>query len=543
MPRTPFLGPAFLKGVRRNYMRNLVLKTRRMATNGQDGGDNGSSKTSQEAQEKNTRAREFMITRLRNNGAIYTDPSLKTRIHTCTHQANIMMEDRHCLARYSVVDKQVNSNDAVVAAILDGHAGHGCSDWSSHYMIPLLARRLRMLDDLKVGKENDSDFGLGLLRRLALAHALHDTDQEFFCNAEMDFRESIKSSSGETRIPQQHPGFAGACTLMVHVTVDAITVANTGDCRAIIAEANSTSESGYVAKQLTLDHTGSEPSEIARLRALKPQEQDVVSEARVKGVLQPTRSLGDGQFKTKALPLPGLPMNQILRQDALSGRVSTGFVWDPPYVSCQPDTTTFARTPEQRFLVLATDGVWDNLSNQEVADIVGAHLGKETENDIAASVVYESLQKAAKRLKASKEGGFHMAGDAELTFLLMDMPPGQRRYIYDDITVMVIDLHGRPQTGDRSLVVETGEVEPKPTIARREYFPNGAPGKRKDEVPQTLLQQLKVRGDQLVREFWPNLSSWTTNRLSIHGAVEIPEVDGSCTDVVNAVRGASKSKL
>lgn len=39
-------------------------------------------------------------------------------------------------------------------------------------------------------------------------------------------------------------------------------------------------------------------------------------------------------------------------------------------VSSKPEVTEFIVQPEDKFVVIATDGVWEFLSNQEVADIV-----------------------------------------------------------------------------------------------------------------------------------------------------------------------------
>lgn len=41
-----------------------------------------------------------------------------------------------------------------------------------------------------------------------------------------------------------------------------------------------------------------------------------------------------------------------------------------PFVSGQPDLTCHKRTAADRFLVLASDGLWDEVSNKEVAKIL-----------------------------------------------------------------------------------------------------------------------------------------------------------------------------
>ncbi len=43
-----------------------------------------------------------------------------------------------------------------------------------------------------------------------------------------------------------------------------------------------------------------------------------------------------------------------------------------PYVTCEPDIETRLLTEDDDYLVLASDGVWDVLSNEDVAKIVRA---------------------------------------------------------------------------------------------------------------------------------------------------------------------------
>lgn len=63
----------------------------------------------------------------------------------------------------------------------------------------------------------------------------------------------------------------------------------------------------------------------------------------VKGRLQPTRSFGDFYLKYKEYNFTRIP-------------VFTG-----PYIDAAPLVTHFALTPAHKSLLLATDGLWDEL--------------------------------------------------------------------------------------------------------------------------------------------------------------------------------------
>jgi pyruvate dehydrogenase phosphatase len=50
---------------------------------------------------------------------------------------------------------------------------------------------------------------------------------------------------------------------------------------------------------LSVDQTGGNPDEAARIRAEHPDEEKAVSKGRVLGTLEPSRSFGDGIYKWK----------------------------------------------------------------------------------------------------------------------------------------------------------------------------------------------------------------------------------------------------
>jgi serine/threonine protein phosphatase PrpC len=60
--------------------------------------------------------------------------------------------------------------------------------------------------------------------------------------------------------------------------------------------------------------------------------------------------------------------------------------------SAMPDVTVHEIQPEHEFMVLACDGIWDVLSNQEVVDFVRVRIAQNMEPDIVsistASCVY-----------------------------------------------------------------------------------------------------------------------------------------------------------
>jgi len=84
----------------------------------------------------------------------------------------------------------------------------------------------------------------------------------------------------------------------------------------------------------------------------------------VKGRLQPTRSLGDFYLKHPDYNFTNLS-------------VFTG-----PYIDYRPQVTHFKRLKDDKYLILATDGMWDELNDEEVEKISKKHQGERLVNSL-----------------------------------------------------------------------------------------------------------------------------------------------------------------
>jgi serine/threonine protein phosphatase PrpC len=69
-----------------------------------------------------------------------------------------------------------------------------------------------------------------------------------------------------------------------------------------------------------------------------------------------------------------------------------------PYVTCEPEITSKALSDEDEYVVLASDGVWDVLSNEDVARLVKMHL-------VAASTATGGSAAASGAAPAGVAGG------------------------------------------------------------------------------------------------------------------------------------------
>jgi pyruvate dehydrogenase phosphatase len=170
------------------------------------------------------------------------------------------------------------------------------------------------------------------------------------------------------------PALSGSCALLSFYDSKAKTlrVACTGDSRAVLGRRTATGK--WSATPLSSDQTGSNPDEEARMRKLHPGEQWVIRNGRVLGGLEPTRAFGDASYKWTE------EISSRLRS-SFFGRSPSPLLKTPPYVTAEPVVTTTQINPEKGdFVVMATDGLWEMLTNEEVVGLVGKWIETQTGN-------------------------------------------------------------------------------------------------------------------------------------------------------------------
>lgn len=128
---------------------------------------------------------------------------------------------------------------------------------------------------------------------------------------------------------------AGCTACVALMTKDAIYCANSGDSRCVMAR-------GTTALEMSEDHKPDNAGELRRIEAAG----GFVEEGRVRGILSLSRALGDLEYKlNKKIPV------------------------EAQMITCVPEIKKVAMTPEDKFVVIACDGIWDCLTSQECVDV------------------------------------------------------------------------------------------------------------------------------------------------------------------------------
>ncbi|XRM38808.1 hypothetical protein ABZX51_002204 [Aspergillus tubingensis] len=262
------------------------------------------------------------------------------------------------------------------------------------------------------------------------------------------------------KVKRLAPAYAGSCALLslYDPASRMLHVACTGDSRAVLARKRA--DGGWEAVPLSVDQTGKNEDEIARLRAEHPGEDEVVKGGRVLG-LAVSRAFGDCQWKWP-LEFQNDVQKRFYGPAPLTPRYP---VRTPPYLTAEPVvTSTRIGDGEPAFLIMATDGLWDMMSSQQAVDLVGRWLEGaavgEKSSRLESSGRFDFSQfwdevdwqfveertavqddNAAVHLVRNSLGGNHhemIAGRLAFSF------PASRR-VRDDVTVQVVFFNEGPQ--------------------------------------------------------------------------------------------------
>eukprot|EP00045_Choanoeca_perplexa_P006229 m.52889 g.52889 ORF g.52889 m.52889 type:complete len:497 (-) comp13527_c0_seq1:38-1528(-) len=321
-----------------------------------------------------------------------------TEIQAAWLNSNEPMEDRH--------STHTLNQHGVLLGMFDGHSGFEASDAASIFLASYISRALGPL----AVDESET----------AVATAL----KEGFLNFDNDLTGAVPDMALATNNPKLVEGFvqpaiAGACGCVALVHPTGIYVANTGDCRAVMG-VEAGSHTGAVV--LSLDQTGDTPSEVARLQAEHPNEPGVVSKGRILGGLQPSRAFGDSRYKWAPEKLEAVGVRPPRRSKT------------PPYVTAEPEVLFHPHHEHNRFLILATDGLWDVCDPEEAVEVV----------EEAIRTGADALSAAGKLVKFALEryASFAQLGSVQE---LLRIPSPQSRNYRDDVTVMVTFLDSKEQ--------------------------------------------------------------------------------------------------
>ncbi|EPS73434.1 hypothetical protein M569_01321, partial [Genlisea aurea] len=306
-------------------------------------------------------------------------------------QANSILED------HSQVEAGRN---ATFVGVYDGHGGPEACDYVGDHLFQHL---------------------LGLTRETGMLS--EDALRIAFSETEKGFQGLVRDAFPNAPLIAA----VGSCCLVAVLWEDKLYVANLGDSRAVLGCGRADDAAAVVvAKQLTSDHNAAMDDVRKELEAMHPDDpQIVVSKKgvwRVKGIIQVSRSIGDAYLKS-----PEFALDESFPRFHLSEAVKE------PVLRSDPATLSRELQMHDKFLIVASDGLWEHLTNQEAVDIVHNSPRK----GVARRLVMRAMKKAAESRSVSYD-------------VLKALDPGYRRLVHDDITAVVVFID-RHQDGKNSI--------------------------------------------------------------------------------------------
>ncbi|KAK9915992.1 hypothetical protein WJX75_007069 [Coccomyxa subellipsoidea] len=202
--------------------------------------------------------------------------------------------------------------------VFDGHGPHGhlVSQHIRNQMPDILRRHLKQCDS-----------------REALIAAFQDMQQ------------SLERTSFNTEV-------SGSTCTLAHLTGQRLAVGWVGDSRAVLGRAQQ--DGSCLAVPLTQDHKPSDDRERARILAMQGRVERIQTET--------GEEVGPSRVWLSDAWVPGLAMSRALG-DGMARRVG---------VISEAEVCLVDLEEGDQFLILASDGVWEFMSNQEAVDTVSA---------------------------------------------------------------------------------------------------------------------------------------------------------------------------
>lgn len=257
---------------------------------------------------------------------LFADAKFETRLRPCLRASDGLRVSEGAKAQARIGDDSLDDTDGLSIAFFAVYDGHA-GGRCSEYLKYHLHQQLFEQKEVRAG-----EVPLGL------------------------YKTFIKTEKHYCQVAKQQIWNDGSTAVVIVIHGDNLVAAHAGDSRAVLCR-------GKKAYALTVDHKPDRPDEEKRILAVGGSVVNNTTTGwvpRVNGHLAVSRSFGDLRMK------------------------------DPsPVVSAEPEITVVPLTPNDQFAILASDGLWDVLSNQDAVDIVRKYSDK---NKAAEHLVRKALK-------------------------------------------------------------------------------------------------------------------------------------------------------
>ena len=174
--------------------------------------------------------------------------------------------------------------------------------------------------------------------------------------------------------------FSGSTCVSVIYTPQKLIVPNIGDSRAVLGRLINKETNEYKAIELSRDHKPTEKDEAQRI---------IENEGRIQPFFEEGEFVGPQRVWIKEEEVPGLAMTRSFG-DRVAATVG---------VISEPEIKEFLFDEGDKFMIVASDGIWEFISSQECVDIIKEFYDK---NDLKGCCEF-LYQESSKRWLKEEE--------------------------------------------------------------------------------------------------------------------------------------------
>nr|GEW61575.1 probable protein phosphatase 2C 63 [Tanacetum cinerariifolium] len=327
---------------------------------------------------------------------------------------------QHASGDFSIAVVQANSNledqsqvytspSATYVGVYDGHGGPEASRFVNSHLFPFIH---------KYATEQ------GGISPDVIKKAFSATEEKFFqfVKHQLPIRPQIAS--------------VGSCCLVGAISNDELHVANLGDSRVVLGQKVSVGgKPRVVAERLSRDHNVSYEEVRKEVEAQHPGDSPVVVYIRgvwrIKGIIQVSRSIGDFYLKKPEF-----------HRDPRLLQYGHHVPLKKPVLTAEPSIISRKLKSQDLFLIFASDGLWEHLSDEAAVDIVYKNPRAGIAKRLVAAAIREATKKRELRYKD-----------------IMKIERGVRRHFHDDISVIVIYLDNEKASKHSKLGFTTAPID------------------------------------------------------------------------------------
>ena len=259
---------------------------------------------------------------------------------------------------YFIYKNFMNKKDYIYMSVCDGHGveGHFVSDFIKETLPYDMSENLKNYNIL-TDKEKEKEKIYQIIKETFI-----------LANEKLVDNEEINSL------------FSGSTCVSLIYTPEKIIVPNIGDSRAVMGRLINKETNEYKAIELSRDHKPTEKDEAQRI---------IENDGRIQPFTEDGEFVGPERVWIKEEEVPGLAMTRSFG-DRVAATVG---------VMSEPEIKEFKYEEGDKFIIIASDGIWEFISSQECVNIIKDYYDK---NDLKGCVEY-LYQESSKRWLKEEE--------------------------------------------------------------------------------------------------------------------------------------------